>query len=165
VALKCPETQARFQEYATRELGPAARHEVDEHLLECADCRRELALLNAIVSALDLQPRPDPPAGFAARVLTRLPTRTRMPASPWWSLVLAPILIMVVTVFRAPLLRELAGVPARFGIRSHELGTAANVSGTGVQPLFVLGLALTALALAACVFGLVVGWKYYANEI
>jgi anti-sigma factor RsiW len=64
------------------ELDDARRRAVDRHVRQCAECRRFLARLTALVDRFDLPPLPEPRAGFVQRTLARLPEE----APPAWSL-------------------------------------------------------------------------------
>jgi anti-sigma factor RsiW len=136
--MNCKELKSLIQEYATRELSPDDRHRVDAHVMECDDCRRELALMSAVVSGLDSQPVSEPPVGFAARVMERLPRQRELAPSPWWSLAAAPILGVLAYLFRVPLLELVFRLAGRAGI--------------GQVPVAEFGIAQIAAVTAAAVF-------------
>ncbi len=50
--MRCEEIQERLSAYLDRELEPAERQALEDHLRECAGCRQELALLRQTVSTL-----------------------------------------------------------------------------------------------------------------
>jgi anti-sigma factor RsiW len=106
--MKCEDYQGLLQDYVTRQLDPARRRLVDAHLLECADCQRELAVLTALVSALDHQPVSEPSAAFAEKVLANLPRQRAFVPSPWWALALAPVLATLAFLFRTPVASALS---------------------------------------------------------
>ena len=65
--MNCEEVRRSVQDYVTRELNPEGRRLFDAHLVECAECQRELALMTALVSTLDHQPVLEPSAGWWSR--------------------------------------------------------------------------------------------------
>lgn len=146
--MNCNELKSLTQEYATRELTPEDRHRVDTHVMECDDCRREVALMSAVVSGLDSQPVSEPPAGFAARVMARLPRQRELAPSPWWSLAVAPVLGVLVYLFRTPLLESVLRLAERAGIE-HVPVTQLGLAQMAIVPTAVVLLALGVTAAAA----------------
>jgi anti-sigma factor RsiW len=161
VALNCDGVRARLQDYVTRELTPDERRMVDEHLLACAECRQELALMTIVVTNLDHQPVLEPGPDFSARVMARLPARVARTVSPLWSLVAAPVLGLVGFLFRVPFLSFLLGLAGRFGIGAVRLPDPNSIN--WLQPTFQLGL----LVFLVAVFGgaLFFGWRYYSEDL
>ena len=51
------------------ELPPKKRAVLEDHLAECASCRRELAALKALGPILDCLEVPEPPAGLVVRIM------------------------------------------------------------------------------------------------
>jgi anti-sigma factor RsiW len=149
--MNCDELKSLTQEYVTRELTPEDRHRVDTHLMDCQDCRRELALMSAVVSGLDSQPISEPSAGFAARVMARLPRQREFVLSPWWSLAAAPVLGVLAYMFRTPLLEFIVRLAGRAGVGqapSAELSLAQMAIVPAVVVLLALGV--TAAAATYC---------------
>ena len=81
--MNCVEIRQSVQDYVTRELSIENRRLFDAHLVECAECQRELALMTALVSTLDHQPVLEPPPGFGQKVLASLPRQRSFSLSPW----------------------------------------------------------------------------------
>jgi len=67
--MNCPDVRECLSDLIDGALEPDVRAQVDAHLAGCADCRRELERLGAVVSLLRAVERPQAPVGFAARVL------------------------------------------------------------------------------------------------
>ncbi len=57
---------------ASGDLQPDEQKRVDGHLRECADCRREFAVLRALAENLRILPEPHPSLGLAARTRARV---------------------------------------------------------------------------------------------
>ncbi|UCG42747.1 MAG: zf-HC2 domain-containing protein [candidate division WOR-3 bacterium] len=146
--MNCNELKSLVQEYVTRELTPEDRHRVDTHVMDCQDCRRELALMSAVVSGLDSQPASEPPAGFAARVMAGLPRQRELVLSPWWSLAAAPVLGVLAYLFRAPLLESVLRLAGRTGIGQVSV-TELGLAQMAIVPAVVVLLALGVTAAAA----------------
>jgi hypothetical protein len=67
--MTCHDAREWLSDLLDDALETEARAQVDAHLAECADCRRELDRLRATVSLLCAIERPQAPAGFVDRVL------------------------------------------------------------------------------------------------
>ncbi|HXX39564.1 MAG TPA: zf-HC2 domain-containing protein [bacterium] len=67
--------------YLDRELGPADAVAVQEHLLDCPECRRAYEELQVTKGLLGQLPVAEPPAGFWAAV--RSPGLARAPGAAW----------------------------------------------------------------------------------
>ncbi len=163
--MSCDKVRGLFQDYVTRELGPGKRRLVDEHLLECEGCRKELALMSAIVSSLDSQSVLEPSAEFSHRVMSALPRQSRLVLSPWLSLVLVPILGGLMYLFRVQLATGLLGVLDRFGI---DLSGLAQFQMPDLSNITMLQLAVVPLAAVVLGLGLSIGtaafcWRYYSE--
>jgi len=157
--MKCDEVRGSLQDYVTRELEPESRRLFDAHLVECADCQRELALMTAVVSTLDHQPVLEPTSGFSDKVLESLPRQRRgLMLSPWWSLVLAPILGGLAWLFRVPLERGIAGLPGQLGVRSVTL-PALTMQNAAIAAAAVAGVGLLVAA-----GGAIFCWRAYLQE-
>ena len=157
--MNCVEVRQAVQDYVTRELAPEDRRLFDAHLVECAECQRELALVTALVSSLDHQPVLEPAPGFGDKVLRSLPRQRRgLLLSPWWSLALGPILAGAVWLFRAPLERGIAGLFGRY------------VPGNITLPALTMqnaGIAAAAIALAGVAVTVGAGayvWQVYLRD-
>jgi hypothetical protein len=154
----CGELQSRLQDYITRELDPEGRRLFDAHLVECAECQRELALMTAVVSTLDHQPVLEPSPGFSACVLGSLPRQREFAPSPWWALALAPLLAGVAWLFCAPIERGVAGLLGRLGVSSITV-PAVSLQQAGIAAAAVVGLGLLVAA-----GGAVFCWQAYLRE-
>jgi anti-sigma factor RsiW len=73
-----------------REGDQKGREAVAAHLGECAECRGELARLEAVFAALDALPVPDPGEDYGARVWRRLAPRLPEKGPRWWQAFFAP---------------------------------------------------------------------------
>ena len=157
--MNCDEVKRSLQDYVTRELAPEDRRLFDAHLVECGECQRELALMTAVVSTLDHQAVLEPSAGFSHGVLTSLPRqRQALLLSPWWAVVLAPILGGLAWLFRNPLERELVGLLGRSGIGN------VTVPALTMQNAGMVAAALVGLSLLVAAGGAVFCWKAYLQE-
>jgi len=156
--MNCDEIRRSVQDYVTRELSPEDRRLFDAHLVECAECQRELALMTAVVSTLDHQPVLEPPPGFGEKVLASLPRQRAFVPSPWWSLALAPVLAGLVWLFRGPVARALETISSRSGL-SHLSLPAVSLQQAGIAAgaVVVLGLLLAAGGAVFC-------WQVYLRD-
>ncbi len=69
----CTHFRERFSEYLDGLLTHGELAEVDAHLADCPDCRRELERWRATLQAVGGLPRRAAPEGFRGRVMARLP--------------------------------------------------------------------------------------------
>ena len=70
--MNCQTIQSKLNRYLDGELSVRERHQVEEHLADCASCRDELERLRSAAVALAAVPQPpDIPAGFADRTVAR----------------------------------------------------------------------------------------------
>jgi len=156
--MNCEEVRRTVQDYVTRELSPENRRLFDTHLVECAECQRELALMTALVSTLDHQTVLAPSPGFGEKVLAALPKQRRCFPSPWWSLALAPLLAGLVWLFRVPLERGMVHVAGRVGLDGFTL-PAVSYQQVGIAAATIVGLGLL-----VAVGGVVFCWRAYLQE-
>lgn len=77
MVLSCRQAQKVLSLYYDGCLPPAKANAVEEHLKACPACRAEMAGWAKLAAALAEMPVPAAPAGFAARVMGRLPTAPR----------------------------------------------------------------------------------------
>ena len=73
-----------------REGDQKGREAVAAHLGECAECRGELARLEAVFAALDAIPVPDPGEDYGARVWRQIAPRLPEKGPRWWEVFFAP---------------------------------------------------------------------------
>ena len=73
-----------------REGDQKGREAVAAHLGECAECRGELARLEAVFAALDAIPVPDPGEDYGARVWRQIAPRLPEKGPRWWEAFFAP---------------------------------------------------------------------------
>jgi len=156
--MNCVEIRQSVQDYVTRELSIENRRLFDAHLVECAECQRELALMTALVSTLDHQPVLEPPPGFGQKVLASLPRQRGFVPSPWWSLALAPVLAGLTWLFRVPLERGIANLLGRLG-SSNITVPALSMQNAGIAAAAVVGLGLLVTA-----GGAVFCWRTYLRD-
>ncbi len=76
---ECEQCRARLSEYLDGELTEREQVAVEAHLGECADCRRELALLGQTVRTVVDLPARVPRSGFAERVVQLVRAGTSAP--------------------------------------------------------------------------------------
>lgn len=83
----CDEIRERLLAYHDGELPVEERRAVEAHLLWCADCAREAALIGETLGRVQALPAPEPPEGFweafGVEVRQRI-ARERPPRLPWW---------------------------------------------------------------------------------
>jgi hypothetical protein len=60
------------------------------HLKECAECREELARIEAVFGALDAMPIPDPGEDYGERVWQRIAPRLGERKTRWWETLFVP---------------------------------------------------------------------------
>lgn len=156
--MNCSEIQSLLQAYVTRELEPDRRRLVDEHLIGCSDCQRELAVVSAIVSSLDHQPVLEPPHDFAAHVMRRLPDQRRFTPGPAWALLALPVLGGVTWLLRGRLAEWLLAGARAVGLESIRL------SAPGPASVTVFGMAAIALGVLSVVGVVVVGLRLTSDR-
>jgi anti-sigma factor RsiW len=156
--MNCDEIKRSIQDYVTRELGPEERRLFDAHLVECAACQRELALMTAVVSTLDHQSVEEPGSGFSGKVLASLPRQRGFAPGPWWALALAPVLGGLVWLFRVPIEQGAVVLLGRSGVSSSTIPTV-SVQQAGIAAAAVVGLGLL-VATGAAAFC----WRVYLRE-
>jgi len=156
--MNCDEVRRSVQDYVTRELSPESRRLFDAHLVECAECQRELALMTALVSTLDHQPVLEPRPGFGEKVLASLPRQRSFALSPWWSLALAPLLAGLVWLARVPLERGIAGLLGRF------VPSDITMPALSMQNAAIAAAAVAGLGLLVAVGGAVFCWQTYLRD-
>ncbi len=156
--MNCVEIRQSVQDYVTRELSPENRRLFDAHLVECAECQRELSLVTAVVSTLDHQPIMEPSPGFRGKVLASLPRQRGFAPNPWWSLALAPVLAGLVWLARVPIVRELEALLDRSGL-NHVSVPVVSFQQAGVAAVAVV-LAGVAVAVGAGAYV----WQVYLRD-
>jgi len=161
--MSCEQVRELLQDYATRELVPGERQAVDEHLLECDACRQELAVVSLVVSSLDSQPVLEPGPDFGQKVMAGLPSRRPVAPSPWWVLVLVPLLGGLIYVFRLPLATRLFGLLERGGVDPGWFSRVQLPLPT-VQQLTLAPLVIAGLGLVLAVGGGVLFWRYLSER-
>jgi hypothetical protein len=66
------------------------RMEIAAHLKECAECREELARIEAVFVALDAMPIPDPGEEYGERVWQKIAPRLGEKKERWWETLFVP---------------------------------------------------------------------------
>jgi hypothetical protein len=66
------------------------RVEIAAHLKDCAECREELARIEAVFGALDAMPVPDPGADYGERLWQRIAPRLGEKKPRWWETLFVP---------------------------------------------------------------------------
>ncbi len=161
--MSCEQVKSLLQDYATRELEPAQRQLVDEHLLECERCRQELAVVSLVVSSLDSQPVLEPSPEFGRKVMAGLPARRPAAPSPWWVLVFVPVAAVLIYLYRVPLANWLVGFTRRLGV---DFGWMSRVQLPSVttQQLTLAPFVAAGLGLVLVVGGGIVFWQLYRER-
>jgi anti-sigma factor RsiW len=164
--MSCDEFRSLLQDYVTRELEPEKRRQVDTHLIGCAECQRELAVLTAVVSSLGNQPVIEPPPDFTSRVMARLPERQVFVPSPWLALLAAPVLAGVAWLARGWLLGQLVEFGRLVGLRPEAVSQIRlpGVSSISYAQLVLLpGIAFVVTAILV-VGGVAVGRRVWESD-
>ena len=78
--MNCGSMATRLQEYVDGQLAPTDAKNVEDHLLACATCRADLALLVQVDKALAQMPVLPEPEGMAAQIMAQVQALT--PARP-----------------------------------------------------------------------------------
>jgi anti-sigma factor RsiW len=156
--MNCDDIKRSIQDYVTRELSPENRRLFDAHLVECAECQRELSLMTAVVSTLDHQPVLEPSPGFRGKVLASLPRQRVFAPSPWWAATLAPVLAGIVWLFRTTLERDLGGLLGRLDSLNVPL-PALTMQNAGIAAAAVAGLGLL-----VTLGGAYYCWEHYLRD-
>jgi anti-sigma factor RsiW len=156
--MNCEEIRRSVQDYVTRELSIEDRRLFDAHLVECAECQRELALMTAVVSTLDHQPVLEPSPGFGQKVLASLPRQRSFALSPWWSLALAPILGGLAWLFRVQLERGIVALLGRSGFNN------ITVPVLSIQAAAIAAAVVVGLGLLVAAGGAVFCWRIYLQD-
>jgi anti-sigma factor RsiW len=156
--MNCEEIRRSIQDCVTRELSIENRRLFDAHLVECAECQRELALMMALVSTLDHQPVLEPSPGFRGKVLASLPRQRSFALSPWWSLALAPVLAGLAWLFRVQLEQGVAYAIGRVGVNGFTV-PAVSLQQAGIAAGAVVGVGLLVVA-----GGAVFCWQTYLRD-
>lgn len=154
----CADVRVRLFDYLDRDLAPYERQALDEHLIGCVECQRELALLTAIDSALDHQPVLEPPQGFCARVMTSLPRRRQFGFDPAWLLLLIPMVSLGCWLSRGPAGRWSDALAQR--LSALDLGRLLTLA-LDPRParLVICGFAIVALAAVSVASFAAIGWR------
>jgi len=126
--------------YALGALEDNERKSLENHLLECASCRRELEKFRGDTALLALSTAgPKPPARARQRLVTaiaREPRREARRSKPWWALVpsLAAAALAAIAVFfwmqNSRLQRDVSSLQARTAQQRDELRRAHDIVAT-----------------------------------
>lgn len=119
--MRCEQVQKKLAEYAVGGLDEQARAAIEGHLDSCAECRRELELLEATGAMLKPAEMVQPPAGMWEQIeegLSPRPVRLK-PRVPAWRRWVKPVLagvavaaILLAVVVGMPILWQPATTPA-----------------------------------------------------
>jgi anti-sigma-K factor RskA len=143
--------------YALGSLDGAERRAVEQHLVECASCRRELELLLGDLSLIALTTTgPTPPERARQRLISAIANEPRLPAiqsasapegaqRSWWTafgwpafrwVTAAALILVVIGLLRqnVTLQRDLASLRAQFTDQGSKLEQANEVMATLVDP-------------------------------
>jgi anti-sigma factor RsiW len=129
--MKCNEIQARLSEYLDGALRAEEAVALEEHMAQCAACKRELEALRRTVQAVGELPRCAAPAGFRDKVVQRIRAESAVEARPrvvyFWPR-LAAVAAMLLVVVGVTLLLERGALTAR--ARPSTQGLAMDVAKT-----------------------------------
>ena len=84
--MKCEDVSKELIAYLDRRANSAERHDVEEHLSACSDCRTRAEELRRLWNVLDEVPMVEPSLGFDARMRARIAEEPR----PRWFRWLVP---------------------------------------------------------------------------
>jgi predicted anti-sigma-YlaC factor YlaD len=86
--MKCQEFRDHFDDYILGEVEPAIEIRINEHLLECDACRRDIEERETLYKDFRDIPKAGPPgsAFFRVKKSIRQPTRAKKPFYARWSL-------------------------------------------------------------------------------
>ena len=96
------------------------RAAVAAHLDECAECREELARIEAVFAALDAMPIPDPGEDYRERVWQKISPRLGEKKARWWESLFVPqrvlalggiVALMILAFFAGRVTRHTAPSP------------------------------------------------------
>lgn len=82
--MNCKQTRDRLPDYSVGAAGARAAAEVELHLSECAECRRELDALNQVALLVEQHGAVDPPAGMFDAVRYSITSGQVRQDHPWW---------------------------------------------------------------------------------
>ncbi|HSY71276.1 MAG TPA: HEAT repeat domain-containing protein [Alloacidobacterium sp.] len=84
MAMKCDMAQQNIALAAYGELSDDVNHQLEQHLAECDECRRDMQAIRALKSAMSLYPVEEPPAAMLAQARMRLEEALdTMPHGSW----------------------------------------------------------------------------------
>lgn len=75
--MKCEEVSKELIAYLDRRSNSAERHDVEEHLATCEDCRKRAAEFRQLWTVLDEAPVHEPSFGFDARLRQRMAAESK----------------------------------------------------------------------------------------
>lgn len=105
--MKCEEVSSELVAYLDRRMDSAERHEIEEHLANCAACRTRADEFRQLWNVMDEVPAIEPSFGFDARVRQRVAAEPRRRWFNWVvpqpRLALAAVLLIALTVWVAKL--------------------------------------------------------------
>lgn len=114
--MKCEEVSKGLIAYLDMRMDSAERHEVEEHLVNCAACRARAEEFRSVSSLLGEMPSIEPSFGFDARVRQRVAAEPRRTWLSWFvpqpRLALAAVLLIALTVWVAKLPSSNTGTTA-----------------------------------------------------
>jgi len=107
------------QLFEYREGDAARREEIAAHLRECAECRKEMERLDAVLAALDALPMPDPGAHYGEQVWKKIAPKLKERKRVWRGRIFASGLF---TEWFAPRRLATVGVMAALVVAAFVLG-------------------------------------------
>lgn len=152
----CEQALEWMMETLDRDLDPAGRAVMEDHLAHCADCRAEWDRLQALEWLLRDAPTVRPPTGFAGRVLARLDRRQRLKRVFLGGMALSAGAAIIAFLMLAPAVWTLSGLTdgllALSDVGRAMIGRLADATATVLSSLWLTAgaLAFPALSLAFC---------------
>lgn len=104
--MNCQQIQEKLSQYLDNRIDDEKRREIEEHLAGCPRCLPEARYLSDGIKGVAGLPEIEPPAGFSARVMTRIRSEKETPTR--WARLFQPLWIKI------PL--HAAGVLLAFGL-------------------------------------------------
>ncbi|HTR46233.1 MAG TPA: zf-HC2 domain-containing protein [Verrucomicrobiae bacterium] len=115
--MKCEDVSKGLIAYLDRRTDSAERHEIEEHLAHCADCRARAGEFRGVWSAMDELPAVEPSFGFDARVRQRIAAEPQrawfrwLVPQPRLAFAAALLVVLAVWVAQRPGNSGNAGIP------------------------------------------------------
>jgi hypothetical protein len=144
MAMKCDMAQQNIALAAYGELSDDVNHQLEQHLMGCEECRRDMQAVRALKAAMSLYPVEEPPAAMLAQARMRLEEALDNMPHGTWLVRLTQLFTRSVGRLRAtPVMASLLlllGVAAggyggyRAGLKAHEAEQSKLILNLGQPP-------------------------------